>query len=64
MDITLEMGRQQQQQIVDDAPPLPTFGANKYKYRQHTTTHISNIIPQPPSSNNLRHSENVPETTL
>lgn len=64
MDITLEMGRQQQQQIVDDAPPLPTFGANKYKYRQHTTTHISNIFPQPPSSNHLRHSENVPETTL
>ncbi|XP_059218622.1 colorectal mutant cancer protein isoform X3 [Stomoxys calcitrans] len=71
MDITLEMGRQQNiaskqhQQLADDMSPL-SFGANKYKYRQNASPHVhsSNLTPPPSSSVHMRHSENVPETTL
>ncbi|XP_061395644.1 colorectal mutant cancer protein [Musca vetustissima] len=62
MDISLEMGRQQH--LANDVPHI-AFGANKYKYRQHTSSHNSNVTPPPTSSAaHLRHAENVPETTL
>ncbi|XP_073818964.1 colorectal mutant cancer protein isoform X2 [Musca autumnalis] len=63
MDITLEMGRQQQ--LANEVPQV-AFSANKYKYRQHVNPHGNSIVTPPPSSSSgqLRHADNVPETTL
>ncbi|XP_075152108.1 colorectal mutant cancer protein isoform X2 [Haematobia irritans] len=67
MDITLEMGRQQnsmsKHHMTDDVTSL-SFGPTKFKYRQNISPHNHNLNPPPSSSVHLRHSENVPETTL